>query len=156
MSTFGAKIQNLLLIVKLRTKTNWNMQTGNKYVLWGKLAHKIKIFSFDWSLVSRIQLRRFWLEIPFLGKSDRKTYNCLFTVKFFTKNNSNIYNLMLLFTFSVFEGEYISFMGKLRPKNTKLFVESEIWRLDHFEYAEFIVEIHFFCFRSKMSLLGKS
>ena len=57
----------------------------------------------------------FRLEIPFLGKRDRKTKNYQFRLKFCTKTNSNMQNSMVIFTFSVSTGN--TFLGKFGPKN---------------------------------------
>ena len=45
-------------------------------------------------------------EIPFLGKFGPNNQNCQFKLKFGTKTNSNKQNLMVLFTFSIFNKKY--------------------------------------------------
>ena len=58
----------------------------------------------------------FWFrqEVPFLGKFGEKK-NCQFSLKFGTKNNSNMQNSMAMFTFSVFDQNY-SFLANLVHK----------------------------------------
>ena len=40
-------------------------------------------------------------------------------------------------------------------KNLKLSVETEIWNVDQFQYAELNGDIHVFYFRQEISFLGK-
>ena len=48
------------------------------------------------------------------------------------------------------------FLGQIWSKNSKLFVQSEIWYKDEFEYAIFNGDIYFICFRLKIAtLFGK-
>ena len=54
-------------------------------------------------MIHLISLR---LEIPFLGKFGPKNQNCQFKLKFGTKTNLNMQNLVVLFTFSVFDWKY--------------------------------------------------
>ena len=63
----------------------------------------------------------FWFrqEVPFLGKFGEKK-NCQFSLKFGTKNNSNMQNSMAMFTFSVFDQNY-SFLANLVHKIKILF-----------------------------------
>ena len=55
-------------------------------------------------------------QTPFLGKFDPGYQNCLFKMKFGLKINSNMLNLMVMFTFFCF-GLQIPFLNKLGPKN---------------------------------------
>ena len=45
--------------------------------------------------------------------------------------------------------------GKIWSKNSKLFVQSEIWYLDQFEYAEFNGGVYYICFRLEIPSLVK-
>ena len=49
-----------------------------------------------------------FLEKLFWGKSGQKNQNCQFKRKFGTKNNLNMRNAMMMFTFSVFDHKYLS------------------------------------------------
>ena len=62
-------------------------------------------------------------EKPFLGKSVQKNQNCQFELKFGTKTNLNMWNSMMMFTFSVFDHKYLSWVNLVQ--NFKI-VQSEI------------------------------
>ena len=68
------------------------------------------------------------MEIPFLGKFGPKNQNCHFMLKFGTYTNLNMQNSMVMFTFSVFDREYL-FWANLVQKVT-IITEAEIWYLD--------------------------
>ena len=46
-------------------------------------------------------------------------------------------------------------MAKRGQKKSKLYVYDDIWYLDLLEYAEFDSDVHFFCFVTTISFLGK-
>ena len=48
----------------------------------------------------------FWLETPILGKFGQENQNCLLKLKFGTYANSNMQNLVVMFTFSIFDRNY--------------------------------------------------
>ena len=50
----------------------------------------------------------FRAEKHFFGKSDQKNQNCHFKLKFGAKTDLNKWNSMMMFTFSVFDHEYLS------------------------------------------------
>ena len=56
----------------------------------------------------------FRLEIPFLGKFGPKNKNCLFKLKFGTRTNSDMQNLLMMFTFQFMNGN--TFLGKFVEK----------------------------------------
>ena len=45
--------------------------------------------------------------------------------------------------------------GQIYFNESKLLVQADIWFLDYFEYAEFDVILHVFCFRLEITALGK-
>ena len=57
---------------------------------------------------------------------------------------------MVMFSFFAFD------LGKIWSKNSKLFVQSEIWYLDYFEYAEVNGDVHFCLFPIKNTFLGEN
>ena len=59
-----------------------------------------------------------WKYIPFLGKFGPKNQKCQFKLKFGTRTNSDMQNLLVMFTFSVFDGKY--FVGQVWLKKLKL------------------------------------
>ena len=61
----------------------------------------------------------------FLGKSGQKNQNCQFKLKFGTKTNLNMRNSMMMFTFSVFEHKYLSWVNLVQ----KFKIVSSKWNL---------------------------
>ena len=57
-----------------------------------------------------------FLEKLFWGKSGQKNQNCQFKRKFGTKTILIMQNSMMMFTFSVFNHKYLSFLDKFGPK----------------------------------------
>ena len=45
--------------------------------------------------------------------------------------------------------------GQIYFNESKLLVQADVWFLDYFEYAEFDVILHVFCFRLEITALGK-
>ena len=62
----------------------------------------------------------FWFRSKkaFLGKSGQKNQNCQFSRKFGTKTNLNMWNSIMIFTFSVFDRKYL--FRKIWSKKSKL------------------------------------
>ena len=86
--------------------------------------------------------------------------SCLFKVKFGCQTNSNMQNTMmsLLFCFrseNFFALDQNTFFKKTWYKNSKFFVQSEIWYLNEFEYGKSVVDIHVFCFGPELSFFCK-
>ena len=48
---------------------------------------------------------------PFFGKSGQNNQNCQFKLKFGAKINLDMRNSMMMFTFSVFEHKYLSWVN---------------------------------------------
>ena len=56
-------------------------------------------------------------ETPFLGKFGPKNQNCQFKLKFGTQTSSNMQNLMVMFTLSVFDQKYSFWVNSTALKN---------------------------------------
>ena len=56
-------------------------------------------------------------EKPLLGKSDQKYQNCQFKLEFGIKTNLNIQDSLVMFTFSVFELQYFSWVNLVQKFN---------------------------------------
>ena len=88
-----------------------------KYLFWVNLVQKLEIISLSWNFVPRlIQICRipWWCSLflfltgnTFLGKFGPKDQNCQFKGKFGTKVKLNMWNSMMMFTFSVFDQKYL-------------------------------------------------
>ena len=97
-----------------------------KYSFWVTLVPKFKIVCLKWNLVPRLVwicrihwwclLSQFSTGILFFDKFEPKNQNCLFKLKFGTKTDSNIHNLMGMLYFSTFDKKY-PFLGNLLEKN---------------------------------------
>ena len=95
-----------------------------KYLFSENLVQKIKIYNEIWYLESfeyakfNIDVHSFCflLEIPFLGKFGQKHQNYQLKLNLFTQTNSKMQNLIVVFTFSVFDQKQ-PFLGKFSPKN---------------------------------------
>ena len=88
-----------------------------------------------------------------LGKFGPKNQYRQFNPKFGTQTNLNMSNLMVMFTFSVFDWKY-PFWENLVPK-LKTIVQSEIGTQTYLNIQNSIVLFAFFYFRLKISFLGK-
>ena len=82
-----------------------------------------------------------------------KNQNYQLKLEFGTYTNSNMHNSIMLFSFLFLSGNTL--FGQILSKKSKLSVESEIWQLDYFEYAEFSDAAHFFCFSVEIPFLAK-
>ena len=92
----------------------------------GNFGPKFKIDCLKWNLAPRLVwicrihcwclLSQFSTGILFFDKFDPKNQNCLFKLKFGTKTDSNIHNLMGMLYFSAFDKKYL-FLGNLLEKN---------------------------------------
>ena len=60
----------------------------------------------------------------FLGKSGQKNQNCKFKLKFGIKTNLNMWNLMIMFTISVFDWKYL--FRQIWSEKSKFSVWAEI------------------------------
>ena len=87
LGKFGPKNQNWQFVLKFRTRLIWICR--NMWRICG-----VSFFCFR-------------SEQPFFGKSGQKSQNCQFKLKFGTKTNLNIWNSMMMFTFSVLDQKYL-------------------------------------------------
>ena len=101
-----------------------------------------KIVNLSWNLVPRLIwiCRIMWKisdvyffcfrpEKPFLGKSGQKNQNCQFKLKFGSKTNLNMWNSLIMFTFSVFVHKYISWANLVQKFKKKFSKWNSIQRL---------------------------
>ena len=77
----------------------------------------------------------------------------MFKLKLITKNNSNIKNSLVVFTFSVLDRKH-SFWENLVQK-VKIFSLSKNVVLRLIQYAQFSGAVYFFSFRPETPFLGK-
>ena len=70
-------------------------------------------------------------------------------MKFDTKTNLNMQDLMVVFILSVFRPEYP--FWQIWPKKRKLSVWAENWYTDWFEYDGFDDDVHYSCFQAEVS-----
>ena len=105
---------NIVTTMDARKKCDFSV-LDRKYPFRASLVQKIKIISVSWNLgsrlirISRIQL---WSSL-FLVLTGNTLYgqnwlqnSKLFKVKFAIKTNSNVWNWMMMFSFSVFDLKY--------------------------------------------------
>ena len=57
--------------------------------------------------------------------------------------------------FMIFDFDLKYLFGYIWSKNSKLFIQSEIWYLDQLEYVEFNGGVYWIFFRLEMPFLGK-
>ena len=146
LGNLGSKIQNCQFKLKPGTKTNSNMQNSmgifsfsvfhRKYPFWANLVCKIKITRLHWNSIPRLNrictttvyLICFRRKVPFWRKFGPKNLNCQFMLKFGLKLISicliqwgcSLFLVLMLNTY----------FRHIWSKNSKLFVQSEIWYLD--------------------------
>ena len=89
------------------------------------------------------------MEIPFSCKYGVKNQNCQFILKFGTKTNSNMWNSMVVWNFSVFDQKYPFWANFVQKFKVKFYGETNS------NYAEFSGGVHLICFRQKLPFLGK-
>ena len=95
-----------------------------------------------------VQFLRFLPKIPFLSKYGPKHQNCQFKLKCVALTNSNVQKAVTMFTFSFFNRKYpiwVNLIQKIRI----------VSYLNDFECAKINDDVHFFCFRLEIPILGK-
>ena len=141
-----------LFRVKFRPKTNsnWNMQNSmvvftfsvfeRKYPFWANLFQKITIVSLSWNLVlGLIRLCRIeWCSLfPFSIGNTLFEQILSVSAEIWYLDYLNIYNSMMVFTFSVFNRKYTF-------KNPNCQIKLKFGAQDEIECAEFNGGVHFF------------
>ena len=119
------KTENCQFKLKFCSQINSNIRNSIvMFTLLGTLGTQTNLNMQNSMVVSILCFR---LEIPFLGKFDKKK-NGHFKLEISIQTNLNMENLMVMFIVSHFDQEYPFFENFL--KNLNLFVEAEIWNRD--------------------------
>ena len=99
-------VPRLIQICRIQRWCSLFLFLNRIYLFWANLVPKLKIVLF----LVRIPRSQWWYFIfpfstgnTFLAKIGLKTQNCQLNLKFGTWTNSNMENLMVMFTFSVFD-----------------------------------------------------
>ena len=120
------KTENCQFKLKFCSQINSNIRNSIvMFTLLGTLGTQTNLNMQNSMVVSILCFR---LEIPFLGKFDKKKKNGHFKLEISIQTNLNMENLMVMFIVSHFDQEYPFFENFL--KNLNLFVEAEIWNRD--------------------------
>ena len=120
-------VLRLIQICRIPLRCSFHFCFRADISFWADLVQKIKIVRLSWNLLLKLIwiYRIQWWCSRFCFKPENQ--NCQFKLKFGSKSNSNMQNLMMTFTFPVFDHKYPSW-GNLVQK-LKI-VQSEIWYND--------------------------
>ena len=133
------------------------------YPFWVNLAKKIKIVCLRWNSASRL-IRKCWIRwwcLLFLLWTKNTLFqqiwskkSKLFNMKLGIYTNSNMLNLLVMFTFSVLERKY-PFWANLVQKDKIVCLQCSLVLRLIFNYVEVDDDIQIFSFRLEITFLGK-